>query len=767
MKKQVTETIFGLDIGTRTVMGILGYHEGEQFVVTHSTCMEHEERAMLDGQIHDIHKVAKIVQKVKEELEMQGNRPLTEVAIAAAGRVLNTQIVMVTKQFDEAQEMTKRDIEELEVYGIDEAKKQLELEKKIVAKEYFCIGYTVIQYFLDDYAITNLEGHKGYTIGAKVLCTFLPKSVIDSLYAVTERVGLEVSHLTLEPIAAINAIIPQNLRRLNLALVDIGAGTSDIAITKEGSIVAYGMIPLAGDEVTETIMNEYLVDFNTAEKIKQQISIEEKIEFEDIIGIPYEITGKEVTKCITPIVKQLAETISHKILELNGGIGTNAVFCVGGGSQMSKLNNYIAKYLQLPEARVAVRTGLQVTDTRYECEMPLGPEMITPLGICLTALKKENQKFTRVKINDREIQLLNSKKLTILDALIHEGIDHTQLFPKRGKTLMFKLNGERIRIKGESGEAAYLLLNGKEATLNTPIHNQDIIKIHRATEGKSLVVTIRDYVSETRKIYINSQVIYLPIILVGGDSASLDYQIAEKDEIEILNINTLGELLHNLKISINKKITVNQESVFNTYILNEGDSILIEDKIEKLQETEADVEKSREVIEEEIVLEKKLEEVVVKNRQDSQEKIGVQIIDVETEKAQDRINTQRTMQIQETASIPEKIEIQGAINLEQMVEIEEKQSTEQTIEVQEAMNRLETMQEVSISQEEYLILRVNGKDISLPIKENPYIFVNIFDYIDFDLTRPQGSIMLKLNNVRAAFTDELKDRDQLEIYWEK
>lgn len=70
-------------------------------------------------------------------------------------------------------------------------------------------------------------------------------------------------------------------------------------------------------------------------------------------------------------------------------------------------------------------------------------------------------------------------------------------------------------------------------------------------------------------------------------------------------------------------------------------------------------------------------------------------------------------------------------------------------------------------QEEYLTLSVNGKNISLPIKKNSYVFVNIFDYIDFDLTRPQGSIILKLNDVRAAFTDELKDKDKLEIYWEK
>lgn len=680
MKEQIIESVFGLDIGTRTVIGVLGYHKDTEFVVTYSTCIAHEERAMLDGQIHDIHKVAKMVQKVKQELEIQSNRVLTEVAIAAAGRVLNTQIITVTEQFDESQEITQKDIEELEVHGIDKAKNQLEIEKKVMANEYFCVGHTVIEYFLDDYVITNLEGHKGCSIGAKVLCTFLPKSVIDSLYAVTDRVGLEVTHLTLEPIAAINAIIPQNLRRLNLALVDIGAGTSDVAITKEGSVVAYGMIPLAGDEVTEAIMNQYLVDFNTAEKIKQQIGTEEKIQFEDIIGIAHEVTSKEIGKHIMPIIKKLAQTIGDKILELNGGKETSAVFCVGGGSQMSGLTSYLAKALQLPNERVAVRTGLQVTDIKFECDMPLGPETITPLGICITAIKEEKQKFVRVKINDKEVQLLNSKKLTVLDALIHEGMDHTQLFPKRGKTLMFSLNEERIRIKGESGEIATILLNDRETTLNTPVHNQDTIKIHRATEGRPLVVTIRDYVPERRKIYINHEAIYLPIILVNGDSVDLEYQIVEKDKVEILNIGTLGELVEKLKIDEDKVIRVNQTFVLNTYTLNEEDSILIEDRLEELEDNES--------VREEI----------------KEEEIAKEIIEVRSQE---------------------------------------------------------------ITQEEYLTLSVNGKNINLPIKKNSYVFVNIFDYIDFDLTRPQGSIILKLNDVRAAFTDELKDRDKLEIYWEK
>lgn len=98
----------------------------------------------------------------------------------------------------------------------------------------------------------------------------------------------------MEPIAAINVAIPESYRLLNIALVDIGAGTSDISITKDGSIIAYGMIPLAGDELTELIVQNYLVDFKTAEYIKLQSTTEEEITYKDIMLIEHKIPAKEV-----------------------------------------------------------------------------------------------------------------------------------------------------------------------------------------------------------------------------------------------------------------------------------------------------------------------------------------------------------------------------------------------------------------------------------------------------------------------------------------
>ncbi|MGL4344705.1 MAG: cell division protein FtsA [Cellulosilyticaceae bacterium] len=658
-KDKSHDLLFGLDIGTRTVIGIVGYYEENIFHIIKSACIEHEERAMLDGQIHDIDKVVRIVTRVKNDLEKQLGHHLTEVSIAAAGRVLNTQVAEVIECFDEIVEITPIHIQTLQVEGINQAQKMLEEQKGLKESDYFCVGHTVMQYVLDDYPISNLEGHKGKKIAAKVLATFLPKEVITSLYTVTQRVGLEVKQLTLEPIAAINAIIPENLRLLNLAVVDVGAGTSDLAITKDGSVVAYGMIPMAGDEVTETIVHQYLVDFHTAEKIKQQIDTHEVVHFNDIIGLPYEIASEEIRGVIAPVINQLAEKIAFKIKELNGEKPTNAVFCVGGGSQMYGLIQKISEILGLPGQRVALRSCEHIPHLSYKKNTMKGPEMITPIGICLTTAKYYSQQFTKVSFNGEDLMLLNTKKLTVLDALIEKGLKHDELFPRRGQTLMYKFNGERVRIKGYVGENAKIQLNGVDVSLDTFIQSGDTIVFSAATPGEDAKAVIEEHLGTyTRQtIFINGEPVTLPLLMANGDYVSETYQIKNQDDLEIVEMSTLDEILSHLNFSWQQQeIRVNGKCIIENVTLVDGD----------------------------------------------------------------------------------KIQIHG-IMPEPVVAV----------------------------QDDGVWLSVNGESVILPHKEGQYLFVNIFDFIDFDLTKPQGTIQLKLNGQRAAVTDMLKNGDRLQIYWEK
>ena len=376
------QLVFGLDIGTRSIVGTVGYYDGDIFHVVAQKVKEHETRAMLDGQIHDIAQVGQTIKEVKEDLEKQlFDRKLKEVCIAAAGRVLQTTTTSIERELETESVVTSEMIYSLDLAGMEKAYEEFQ-EKNDTKIKFYCVGYSVVRYYLNGYPIGNLEDHKARTIGAELIATFLPDEVVDGLYRAVQLAGLHVANLTLEPIAAIQVAIPQMYRMLNIALVDVGAGTSDISITRDGSIVAYGMIPSAGDEITEAIAKECLVDFQEAEKIKIGVSKKTVIKYKDIIGIQQTITPTAVAKIAAPVVAGMTKEISNKIKELNGDKPVSAVFVVGGGGKIPGFTDALAKELGIQGARVALRGEEVLKDVDFQIpNVKKDSLLVTPIGI--------------------------------------------------------------------------------------------------------------------------------------------------------------------------------------------------------------------------------------------------------------------------------------------------------------------------------------------------------------------------------------------------
>lgn len=687
------DLIFALDIGTRTVIGIVGFYEKECFRVVAAEICEHKSRAMLDGQIHDIEKVAEVITQVKERLEKTLGVTLSKVAIAAAGRVLKTSQTKLEYEIEQGREITSEIVGSLEVDAIQNA--QFKLDNEISNEEkmtFYCVGYSVVNYFLNGYVISSLVGHKGKKIGVEVLATFLPHVVVDSLYTVMSKVGLEVISLTLEPIAAINVTIPKDLRLLNLVLVDIGAGTSDIALTRDGSVVAYGMVPIAGDEITEKIAQEFLVDFNTAEKIKISISSgTENIKYTDILGSKYEITHQKAIEIVKPAVDFLAGSICDKIMEFNQK-APNAVFLIGGGSQIPGLTTRIAEGLGLQDNRVAVRGRDVIQNIKTKIKKLTGPESITPFGIAMMAHMQRGQDFMTVTVNENKIKLFNSKKLSVADALILVGYNPDKLIGRSGKSLKFKLNDKDMSIKGEHGMAAEIFVNNEPASLDTRINNNDSIYIKPSYNGMDAAKKIADYVKHPRglTVLLNEDKIELvPYCSINGQVCSFDAAIKNGDKVQIEEIVTLKDFITKFELGLESSLLrVNGEFGNPEYILKDGDRI-----------TDSEHEESE-------VLPAPAEE-----EQEEQEEY-------------------------ETDSV--------SINQLEQAYME---------------NNV-----VPMSEKGFIII-VNGERIEL--KENrQYIFVDIFNYINFDLSVPKGNIVLKLNGSQANFTDTISPGDNIEIYWE-
>lgn len=569
------DLVFALDIGTRTVVGIVGRVEDDLFKIVDAVSIPHTKRAMIDGQIEDIAQVGKIVGEVKAALEQRLKVKLRKVAIAAAGRALKTQHVRLEHPLDGKDVITDSLVKSMEIETIQKAQESLDSKRSDNDDTaFYCVGHSIVNYFLDDYVIASLVGHKGTKATIELIAAFLPSIVVESLYAVMDANALEVTNLTLEPIAAMNVIIPKEIRLINIALVDIGAGTSDIALSKDGSIVAYAMATVAGDEITEEIIRRYLVDFNTAEAMKFACT-GETISYRDILGMERSVSTAEFFKTIYPAVDLLADTIADNIVGVNGA-APQAVFLIGGGSQIPGLCGIIAQKLGIDESRVAVGGHNFLKNVAVGNAQLAGPEFVTPIGIAVTATMQQSYDFSTITLNGKKVRVFDTKSLTLMDLLVLTGFKSSQMIGHSGRSLTFTLNGERRILKGGIPSAAEIEVNGAPANIETIVTQGDNVAIVPAISGENAAARICDVAELPRKARViigDSEYETGASAIVNGNEVALDYQIQNGDDVDVETIRTLGDIVRPLDLPKGMSFLLGGMPIGNDYVLRDGDQI--------------------------------------------------------------------------------------------------------------------------------------------------------------------------------------------------
>ena len=696
--------VFGLDIGTRSVVGTVGYMKSGKFHVIAQKVQKHETRAMLDGQIHDIGKVGMTIRNVTEMLERDTDIHLTDVCIAAAGRVLHTVQTTYEEEYPEGHEVTDEDIYNLDSKAVQKAYAQF-LESNTSDMKFYLVGYSTMHYYLNGYQIANLEGHKAGKVSVDLIATFLPDDVVDGLYKACERADLQVVNLTLEPIAAIMVAIPEKFRMLNLALIDVGAGTSDICITDDGTITAYGMIPVAGDHLTEMIAQYCLVDFNTADQIKIDASHMDKVEYTDIMGLTKTISSKDVQKIIKPLVDSMAAQVTEQIKKLNGDKPVSAVFVVGGGGRIPGYTKAIAKDMNISEERVALRGEEVMKDIVFLQEDGIEKDslMVTPLGICISFYEECNN-FVFVSFNGQQTKIYDNGRLAIVDAAMQASFPNEDLFPKRGQELLFTINGQERVVRGDPGEAAVIMLNGKPADIHTKIRANDMIEVQRSTAGdpaKTRIEMLPEYKSSFNVNVNGKNVQASRFATVNGQPQTAFYDIQTGDEVHVLDYDTAAQIakLMDIELTPDIVIRVNNEKADGNTPVYENFKVEFRSKEEDIMESYRDFPNA-----DEIAVEEENAEAV----EDAEEAV----------RAED----------------PDAAPIDSPVK------------------------------------------RILARDLHVTVNDSPivmhgkteYIFVDIFDYIDFDLSQSKGrSIVTQLNGNTPDYMQQLREGDRIEVYWKE
>jgi len=249
--------IVGLDIGTSKVVAVVGEvdHDGSLEIVGIGS---HPSRGMKKGVVVDIESTVTAISRAVEEAELMAGCQIHSVYVGIAGshvRSMNSHGIVAIKDGEVFAQDVERVLDAAQAVAIPADQRVLHVLPQ--------------EYIIDNQGgIKEPLGMSGVRLEAKVHLVTCAVNASQNIEKCIQRCGLEVDGIILEQLASSYSVITDDERDLGVCLVDIGGGTSDIAIFTEGSIRHTGVIPIAGDQVTNDIAMALRTPTQHAEEIK-------------------------------------------------------------------------------------------------------------------------------------------------------------------------------------------------------------------------------------------------------------------------------------------------------------------------------------------------------------------------------------------------------------------------------------------------------------------------------------------------------------------
>jgi cell division protein FtsA len=406
-KKIVT----GLDIGTSKVCALVASPDAEPNTLNILGIGITESEGLNRGVVSNIDKTVKTIKKVIDQAEQQSGIEIKNVIVGIAGDHIQSReargVVTISNQQNE--------ISKADVLRVIEDSKNMAIpqERQIL--------HVIPQEFIIDgqYGITDPVGMYGLRMEAIVHVVTGAGTAINNIVRCIERVNIEVDSIVLEPIASSYSVLEDDEKEVGVAMIDIGGGTTDIAIFQDNIIRFTSIFGIGGKQVTDDIRKGLGIIATQAEKIKREFGhcYMPGIMRDDIFMIPgiggrkpIEITKKLLCQIIQPRMEEIYEFALAELRRsgLAGDLGAGIVL-TGGCALLRGAEELAQEVFGMP-VKIGAPSGISYSGLAPEVENPI---YSTAVGLALFGLENN---YSYDNIDNRNVNVIKKdKKISIFE----------------------------------------------------------------------------------------------------------------------------------------------------------------------------------------------------------------------------------------------------------------------------------------------------------------------------------------------------------------
>lgn len=421
MKNNIT---VGLDIGTSKVCALVAQTAEDGGLEILGIGIT-ESEGLNRGVVVNIEKTVKTIKKVIEQAEQQSGVKINDVVVGIAGDHIEAiQTRGIVGISNPNQEVQQSDVDRL----LANARNlKIPAERQII--------HVMPQEFIIDGqdGITDPIGMSGVRMEADVHIITGLNTAIKNIHTCVERAGIKVQQVVLEPFASSRAILTDEEKEVGIALIDIGGGTTDIAVFEENVIRFTSIFAVAGKHVTDDVRKCLGVIANQAERVKREYghTFEEGIMKDEIFMIPgisgrppMEVSKKDLCKIIEPRMEEIFEFAFNELNRSGFLDRLGAGVVVTGGTCLLKGTEELANKVFGMPVKLGIPTGISYSGLAPEVESPV---YSTAVGLALYGLDTENN-------NSKYEEILESSKTNINEEKKVEPKVESKKFVKESKS---------------------------------------------------------------------------------------------------------------------------------------------------------------------------------------------------------------------------------------------------------------------------------------------------------------------------------------------